>query len=64
MNLIIPKKAAHNLYLGLLTDSGRFLYDKTDTKTFMVASKLLEFGADLKKANDYLYVSPLKMRKW
>ncbi|UWD34986.1 bifunctional oligoribonuclease/PAP phosphatase NrnA [Mycoplasma cottewii] len=64
MNLIIPKKAAHNLYLGLLTDSGRFLYEKTDSQTFIVASKLLEFGADFKKANDYLYVSSLKMRKW
>lgn len=64
MNLIIPKQAGHNLYLGLLTDSGRFLYEKTDAQTFIVASKLLEFGADFKKANDYLYVSSLKMRKW
>ncbi|MBY7703809.1 hypothetical protein JIY74_26460 [Vibrio harveyi] len=63
MNLIIPKQAGHNLYLGLLTDSGRFLYEKTDAQTFIVASKLLEFGADFKKANDYLYVSSLKMRK-
>ncbi|WFQ90724.1 DHH family protein [Mycoplasma feriruminatoris] len=63
-NLFISKTAAHNLYLGLLTDSNRFLYDKTNAVTFYVASRLLQAGANLKKANDFLYVSDLKLRQW
>ncbi|WP_434337876.1 DHH family phosphoesterase [Mycoplasma capricolum] len=63
-DLFISPTAAYNLYLGLLTDSNRFLYDKTNPTTFYVASKLLRAGANLKKANDFLYVSELKLRQW
>ncbi|WP_031542270.1 DHH family phosphoesterase [Mesoplasma photuris] len=64
MKLEIPAAGAHNLYLGLLTDSGRFLFPKTNPVTFRVAARLLEQGADLKKAHDYIFVNDLKNRKW
>ncbi|WP_027063413.1 DHH family phosphoesterase [Mesoplasma seiffertii] len=64
MKLKINKAAAHNLYLGLITDSGRFLFPRTDEVTFRVAASLIEAGADLKAAHDFIFVSSLKMRKW
>ncbi|WP_026389275.1 DHH family phosphoesterase [[Acholeplasma] multilocale] len=64
MKLKINKEAAHNLYLGLITDSGRFLFAKTNEITFRTAATLIEAGADLKAAHDYIFVSDLKMKKW
>ena len=34
--------AAKSLYTGMVTDSGRFRYDSTTSKTFRLASRLLE----------------------
>ncbi|SJZ49222.1 DHH family phosphoesterase [Mycoplasmopsis verecunda] len=40
----ITPKAADFLYLGINTDSGRFLFDKTSARTLKLASKLYESG--------------------
>ena len=39
--LPIPLRAAQALYTGILTDSNRFLYHRTNARTLAVASKLL-----------------------
>lgn len=52
----LPASAAGPLLLGLITDSGRFQYQPCDETTFFYASKLLEFGANIKDIYDTLYV--------
>ncbi len=42
----IPKEAANCFYAALLADSGRFCYDNVNQKTFEIAAKLAEFGAN------------------
>lgn len=42
----IPVKAANFLYLGIYTDSNRFLYDKTTQRTLQLASWLWDKGAE------------------
>ena len=63
--LNIDKKSATALMLGLITDSGRFLYSPTANE-FMVASKLSASGARLESIYDVLYeshISELELKK-
>ena len=46
MGLEITKDMAINLYTAILTDTGAFRYSNTGPKTFAVAGRLLEKGAD------------------
>lgn len=43
----ISKKAAAYIYLGIYTDSGRFFFDKTSSRTFGLVSKLIETKFDV-----------------
>jgi phosphoesterase RecJ-like protein len=43
----IPTKAATPLFLGLITDSGRFQFDSSK-ETFRIAGELVEAGADFR----------------
>lgn len=59
----LPKKAAEALYLGITTDSGRFLYQPVDEKLFTTVSRLLALNIDVKKIYDALYeVDPSSLR--
>ena len=51
---ITPEIATY-LYLGVSSDTGSFKHYNTNQNCFDVASKLLKFGADIHKVNDYLY---------
>ena len=42
---LTPEVAA-NLYVGLITDTGNFRYRQTTARTFEVAARLVEAGAD------------------
>ncbi len=61
LNLKITSKAATALYIGLVTDSGRFRYDSTTSKTFYIASKLLETGIDINNIYNNLYLDELSL---
>lgn len=50
----IPKSAAPYLFLGLITDSGRFQFD-SEPETFEIAKKLVETGIDYKSIYRDLY---------
>ncbi|WP_342189607.1 bifunctional oligoribonuclease/PAP phosphatase NrnA [Spiroplasma endosymbiont of Dilophus febrilis] len=50
-NLKVSSLAARIIYHGMVTDSGRFLYSRTNARTFSLASFLLIKGFDL----DQLY---------
>ncbi|AVN64005.1 MULTISPECIES: DHH family phosphoesterase [Mesoplasma] len=64
MKLKWNANAASNLYKGLVTDSGRFLFPNTSFKTFNAAKILLENGANLKAVHDSLFVSDLKRKQY
>lgn len=42
----IDKDIAFNLYIGILTDTGRFQYSNVSPSTFEAAKELLKFGLD------------------
>ncbi|RLK63256.1 bifunctional oligoribonuclease/PAP phosphatase NrnA [Atopobacter sp. AH10] len=57
--LIIPQKAAQQLYYGIIGDTGRFLYDATSDHTFEMAAYLKRKGADPASAGrDLDQISP------
>lgn len=56
----IPQCAAEALYLGIVGDSNRFLYQSTSVKTFEAASYLLQMGIQIEKLYQQLYVKPKK----
>ena len=63
-NLKLSEKSATPLLLGLLTDSGRFLYPPYDN-SFAAANYLLENNANIQKIYDNLYTneeSSLKLK--
>jgi len=49
--LKVSKETANFLLLGIITDSGRFLYSNTTPRTFQIAAFLLEKRADLNYLN-------------
>ncbi|MBR2712685.1 MAG: bifunctional oligoribonuclease/PAP phosphatase NrnA [Bacilli bacterium] len=54
------KSAAEKLYMGLVSDTNRFLYDYTSPKTFTLVSKLIsDTKIELKPLYDNLYSRPL-----
>lgn len=62
-NWSLNKLAAKSLYTGMVTDSGRFLYDSTTSRTFEVASFLLTADFDVTEIYNNLYVDDFKMVK-
>jgi len=64
-NWKMPKKAAQALFTGLATDSGRFRYDSTTERTFLIAAYLCSNGAEPDKIYNELYAedfSQVKLR--
>ena len=59
--LNIEKETAEKLYMGIIADTGRFLFNYTSTKTFDLVSKLIKkTGIDFTKTYDNLYLKPIK----
>ena len=54
-NLPLTERAATALYVGIVTDTGRFQYSNTTPETHMIASGLLEAGADFTSAYREIY---------
>lgn len=53
----ISKAVAEQLYVAILTDTGRFRYRSTLPRTLEIAAKLVEAGADPQKTCDLIYYS-------
>jgi phosphoesterase RecJ-like protein len=60
-NVKLTKEAALPLFLGLVTDSGRFLYQPINQDTFNMAGALASTGIDCGELYDKLYESEEKM---
>ena len=60
VKLKISKDAAEKLFMGLVSDTNRFLYDYTTPKTFSLVSKLIEdTKIEMKPLYSNLYAKPL-----
>ncbi|MBQ3474846.1 MAG: bifunctional oligoribonuclease/PAP phosphatase NrnA [Bacilli bacterium] len=58
--LKMNKEAAEKLFMGLVSDTNRFLYDYTSPKTFMLVSKLIQdTKIDITSLYNNLYSRPL-----
>ncbi len=55
--------AAKALYTGMVTDSGRFRYDATTSRTFGLASFLLETPFDITEIYRHLYADTIESKK-
>ncbi|MEZ5073642.1 MAG: bifunctional oligoribonuclease/PAP phosphatase NrnA [Solirubrobacterales bacterium] len=51
----ITESIAQALYVGLITDTGQFMYENTDARTHRVAADLIELGVDVNGTFRRLY---------
>jgi len=51
----ITASIAQALYVGLITDTGMFMYENTDARTHLVAAELIESGVDVNEIFRRLY---------
>ena len=58
--LALSPRSALPLYLGMVTDSGRFRYDSTTPRTLRLAAALLEQGIDTNELYRNLYSSTVE----
>lgn len=63
LNLKVSALAARDLFFGLVTDSGRFLYRSVNEETFQIASFLINKGFNLLDLYQSLYIQNLKMAR-
>src|SRR4051812_7284208 len=63
-NLKVSKKTANFFLLGIITDSGRLLYNNTTPKTFQIAAFLLQRGAEPNYLCTKLYQQNLNILKF
>ena len=59
-NLKVNPLAAKSLYTGMVTDSGRFRYDSTNSNTFKLASHLMKQNFDTNNIYANLYADDFK----
>lgn len=60
---VLNKEAAYALYVGILTDTGRFKFDSVNSRTFKAAGVLVDNGADLGDIDNHLSVETLQTLK-
>ncbi|MBA2239952.1 MAG: bifunctional oligoribonuclease/PAP phosphatase NrnA [Solirubrobacterales bacterium] len=60
----LTPRAAGALYVGLVTDTGKFMYENTDIEAHRMAAELIEVGVDVSDIYRRLYerVPPEKLR--
>lgn len=57
--LVLTKDAASAIFLGMVTDSGRFRFSSTNSRTFDIASFLMSTGIDIDDIYNKLYIDSL-----
>lgn len=60
MKMNLSKEVAEALFLGIVSDSGRFRFSSVTPTTFDMASYLLSVGIDLDKIYNTIYLDELK----
>jgi phosphoesterase RecJ-like protein len=57
LDVKVTPAMARALYIGIVTDTGKFMYDATHPRTHRVAAELIEAGVDVDDVNRRLYES-------
>ncbi|MCB0870351.1 MAG: bifunctional oligoribonuclease/PAP phosphatase NrnA [Solirubrobacterales bacterium] len=57
LDVKVSPAMARALYIGIVTDTGKFMYEATDARTHRVAADLIEAGVDVDDVNRRLYES-------
>ena len=55
LGVAITAEMAEPLYVGLMTDTGRFMYENTSSESHRVAAKMLEAGVDVPRVYRNLF---------
>lgn len=58
-NMILNSKSASLLFTGIVTDSGRFRYSSTTSRTFNIVSKLYNYNIDTEYIYNKIYTEKL-----
>ncbi|MFA9423283.1 MAG: bifunctional oligoribonuclease/PAP phosphatase NrnA [Sedimentibacter sp.] len=53
----ITKEIATNIYIAIVTDTGKFSYSKTSSHTHQIAAELIDIGVDVAEIDNILYNS-------
>ena len=59
----LSKSAAEALYVGILTDTGRYKFDSVNSRTFMAAATLVDAGVKLGEIDNQLSIETLQTLK-
>jgi bifunctional oligoribonuclease and PAP phosphatase NrnA len=59
----INKDSARALYMGIIGDTGRFMYNSTTSNTLLSASKLLDIGIDIQQIHNLIYLETLENKR-
>ncbi|HMT04941.1 MAG TPA: bifunctional oligoribonuclease/PAP phosphatase NrnA [Solirubrobacterales bacterium] len=57
LDVKVSPAMARALYIGIVTDTGKFMYDATKARTHRVAAELIDAGVDVDDVNRRLYES-------
>ena len=58
--LVMNKNSANSLFVGIVTDSGRFRYSQTTSNTFNIASYLMNYDVDTEYIYNKIYTEKLE----
>ncbi len=53
----LTKQIATNIYIAILTDTGKFSYSNTSGETHKITAELIEFGVDIAQIDNIIYNS-------
>lgn len=63
LGIDINKDSARALYMGIIGDTGRFMYNSTTSNTLLSASKLLDIGIDIQQIHNLIYLETLENKR-
>jgi phosphoesterase RecJ-like protein len=63
LKIDINQKSARALYMGIIGDTGRFMYSSTTPHTFKIAAILLKKGINTQEIHDQIYLESLDNKK-
>ncbi|MDT8336391.1 MAG: bifunctional oligoribonuclease/PAP phosphatase NrnA [Candidatus Izemoplasmatales bacterium] len=63
LGIEINKDSARALYMGIIGDTGRFMFNSATPKTLFTASKLLEKDINIQEIHDQIYLESLDSKK-
>ena len=61
---VVGKSAAEALFVGIVTDSGRFRFDSVSSRTMKITASLLDRGVDTEKVYSYIYLTDYNVLKY